>query len=489
MKVSILKIIQRVFRHPFSFHNRMSKRWYSEHLYRSIVCFIAMSISMVNLPLTHAMSDDILSEYETYLPNTAKDELERSEKKLLKAYLDSPNDAKLAKRLAINHILQTVKGNEYKLNKGEILQHTIMTQYFLHRAKSLGSVDRWVDKALGRTQKRLHKLVNVAGPNSTAEDHSAHDAFREAFHYKEQNRYMALAKLLDDFVADPNNVYTAFALTAINLWIGGEADYDDPTVVYNFVLGSYFSLRAIDLARQLEGAWLADPSQYTRFRMATILGGFTALHRRWLASLHGDQQALAAINDEHREWRLIHRSFHAFTVGIPFFEEESNFQEGLFAVIDGFAHCEEVPVRTCSNLPRFSFNRLSFVLTLVDFLIKAGDIEAAEQALLYRFDPSETDYWAAWDLGRDAWEHRENHLLEIFQLYQNDDPSDDPLHFQLKRRKWGTNTTTCQTCHQTQSKVWSKEEFNTIILPPEEVATVGLWPKVSTTWYGELSND
>jgi hypothetical protein len=448
-----------------------------------------VSIGTGQLSLIYATSDDTLPAYETYLPHATQADIERVERKLLTAYLDSPNDAKLAKRLAVNHLLQIVKKSEYKSEKGDILQHTIMAQYFLYRAKRLGSVDRWIDKALGRTQTRLDKLVTAVGPNSAAEDHRAHESFRQAFHFKEQNRYIALAKLLDDFVADPNNVYTAFALTALNLWIGGEADYDDPTVLYNFVLGSYFSLRAIDLARQLENAWLADPSQPTRFRMAAILGGFTALHRRWLASLHGDQQALAAIDDEHREWRLIHRSFHAFTVGIPFFEEEPNFQEGLFAVIDGFTHCEEVPVRTCSNLPRFSFNRLAFVLTLVDFLIKAGDIGAAEQTLRYRFDPSEADYWAAWDLGREAWEHRENHLLEISQLYQNDDPSDDPLHFQLKRRKWGTNTTTCQTCHQTQSKVWTQEAFNTVILPPQEVATVGLWPKVSTTWYAELSND
>jgi hypothetical protein len=318
------------------------------------------------------------------------------------------------------------------------------------------------------------------------ESQPAHELFRQAFHFDESLRFKATEALLDEYAREPNNVYTVFAITAHMLWTGGEAPIDDPTILYDFVIGSYFSLLTIDLARELEERWVQDPESATRFRMAANLGGFSALQRRWLAVLHGDEAALAAIDDEHREWRLIHRAFHAFTVGIPFFEEPKNFAEGLFAILDATPHCQEVPVRTCTNSPRFFFTQLSFVLTAIDFFIKAGEIETARMILGFRFDPDVRESWDHWDLGRAPWLHREQNLHAIAELYQNGDPSDDPLHFQLKRKQWGTNTTTCQNCHQTQSKTWTSEEFNTVQLPPEEVATVGVWPKFSTTWYSAL---
>ncbi|MEZ4270844.1 MAG: hypothetical protein R3C68_05250 [Myxococcota bacterium] len=447
----------------------------------SIGLFIASGMLMASPGAAWAHAETSLSDYETILPHATQAELPRYERQLLVAYLDAPTNIALAKWLAFVHLLQL----PHERSSGAELRRLVITQYFLHRATTLGADERWIRRGLRKTQRRLDKVMQSRTALSTDEDHPAHQFYREAFHYKEENRYRAEKKLLNDFVRQPNNVYTAFALTALNLWVGGEADYDDPNVLYHFVLGSFFSLHTMELAHRIEDAWTNGSSSTPRFRVASILGGFSALQRRWLAALHGNSTALALIDDEHRQWRLIHRAFHAFTVGIPFFEEPENFEEGLFAIVDGFAHCQDEPVRTCLNRPRFAYNNLAFVLTLVDFLVKAGDLPSAQQTLQYRFSPAEAENWAAWDLGREAWLHRENNLNEIAALYQNDDPTDDPLHFQMKRRKWGTNTTTCQICHQTQGLSWSDEEFNNVLLPPEGVATVGTWPEVSTTWYAE----
>ena len=128
---------------------------------------------------------------------------------------------------------------------------------------------------------------------------------------------------------------------------------------------------------------------------------------------------------------------------------------------------------------------MGYILILVDFNLKAGDLEGALQFLQYRYSPNEQQNWAAWDLGRDAWLHREANAAQIVALYQNNDPSDDPLHFQMKTRKWGGNTTTCQTCHQVQGNEWTQEEFDTIVPPAQSSAIVGQWPSFKTTWWSK----
>ena len=431
-----------------------------------------------------------LSDYETFLPHTTKPNISQPEKALLKAYLNHPKDTSLIKVLAIVHLKRSLVNQSRLGRQGEAFKHTLIAQYFLSRAIDLGAKEKWIQHWLDQTQIEIDKVLSRSLFITSEENHPAHSFFIEAFNYREGNRYLAAESLLEDFVIQPKNVYTAFTLTAANLWIGDEGDYDDPTVLYNFVLGSYFSVYTMKLAKELEVAWLNDPLGTPRFRMASILGGFSVLHRKWMAKMHGEKDAVDAIDNEHREWRLIHRSFHAFTVGLAFFEEKENFAEGFQAWQDALPHCAEVPVRTCSNQPRFSHNGLGFFLGYVDFLLKDGDINAAKQVLSLRFAPPNVfppaKAYTEWDLGRDAWEHREKNLNEISALYRNANPADDPLHFFMKKKKWGGNLPTCQTCHQAQSTVWTEEEKNRIILPPEEVATVGVWPEVSTSWYGSI---
>ncbi len=428
-----------------------------------------------------------LSEFETYLPNTSILYQPRYEKKLLIYYLNNPNKPSAAAWLAGYHLH---KLKRHSISGGEKVKHAVLAHYFLNRLKVMGVNWSWLNHQLNKNEERLAIYSQDESIPSDDEEHPAHQYYRNAFHFNEQNRHLALAGLLDDFASEPNNVYTAFTINAINLWIGGEADYDDPSALYNFILGSYFSTRTMDMAQRLEEAWMLDPTSAKRFRLSPILGGFSLLQRRWLALVHGDIAAVAAIDDEHRQWRLVNRAFHAFTVGLPFFEEPENFGEGFFAMVDGLEQCSEDPeLRTCLNRPRFSYNLLGFILEYIDFFIKQGDITNATALLQYRHAPHEAENWAAWDLGREAWLHREENLNEIAALYQNEDPSDDPLHFQMKAKKWGSNTTTCQTCHQVQGLEWTPEEFNTVLLPTENVATVGTWPVRTTSWWAEIVNN
>jgi hypothetical protein len=428
-----------------------------------------------------------LTFYEKKLPHVTQPPISWSERSQLAAYLDKPDSLARIKRLAKEHLSQSLL--DARVSKGKGLKHSILALYFLSRARDLGAQDPWIMHEIADTETAIDAILALGDAYHLEEDHPAHVFYRETFHLnKEYNRYIALDRLLEDFVQQPKNVYSAFVLTAVNLWIGGEADYDDPTTVYNFALGSFFSLHTMKIARALEEAWTRDPKSATRFRLAANLGGFSLLQRRWLAAAHHDDEALEAADDEHRAWMLVHPSFHSFTLGYSFFDNADLFQEGKEAMEAATWHCEAVPVRTCTNLPRFSFVQLGFNLGYIDFLLKNGDVDLAREWVQLRNTDAELDNWAAWSIGRDSWLHREQNLEAISALYRNDNPNDDPINFEMKRRRWGVNTTTCQECHQVQGKKWTAAQFNEIQLPPEEVASVRNWPEVLTTWYAGAKN-
>ncbi len=271
-------------------------------------------------------------------------------------------------------------------------------------------------------------------------------------------------------------------MNTVNFWIGGEAKFDDPTMLYNYVWSSFFSIRAYSLGEKRELAWKANP-RVTRFRLSPILGGLSVPARRWLAQLVNDHTAVTALDQEHREWRLLNRAFHAFTVGMVFFEDKNNFAEGLAAYTDAFAACDQIPeLRTCGDAPRYSFNNIAFSLGYVDFLTKTGDLATARQVLNYKYYPP--FQYGAWTLGKAAWEHREQNLDAISALYRNNDSTDDPSPVFLLKKKWGVSTMNCSICHQAQARVWTDAEKSNVSLPHESVATINKWPSVSTNWFG-----
>jgi len=428
-----------------------------------------------------------LSNYETQLPHTTQPVLPPLEQVLLTAYLDNPADAQLARFLALYHLNLSWLNNQSPGDDGQRLQHTIVALYFLSRARDLGATATWLTPTLASTTASLYGRINTSAAITLDENHPAHVYYRTTFHLnQEQNRYSALAQLLTDFAGEPRNVYTSFALEAVNLWMGGEADYADPTTLYDFVVGSYVSLHTIGMAQELEAAYDVDPTQ-PRFRLSAIQGGFSLLQRRWLATVHGDQTAIGLIDAEHLLWDHIQPAFHAFTYGLPYFDGETNFDQGLAAYAAGIPFCEEVPVRTCSDLPRFPFNLLGFTLGYADFLMKAGQLDAAEDYLSFRLQPSQTETYGQWTIGQPALTHRLNNLDAIYALYQDGDPSNDPINFEMKHRKWGSNTTTCQECHQTQGNPQTEADINAPQqFPPPQIASIVNWPPVTTAWYGAV---
>lgn len=394
---------------------------------------------------------------------------------MLVDYLNHPKKKQLTRSLGDYHVHRSLIE---RAPGGEAVRHSIFALYFLNRTRDLGVQSTSLNRTIAQLEAALAALFQSNAAITLDENRAAHVLYRRTFHFNEEwNRYNALSGLLQEFSTTPRNVYTSFAITALNLWVGGEANFDDPTTLYNFLLGSYFSLHTMNLSRELEEAW--DEDQITaRFRMSATLGGFSLLQRRWLAFVHDDQPAIQLIDDEHRAWYQIQPAFHSFPLGLPFFDEPENFGEGYAVYLSGIPSCSAIPVRTCSDLPRFRFNLLGFVLGIVDYALKAGELDTAQQFLQFRHDPSQADAWAAWSIGRESWLHREQNFDAIAALYANRKAKDDPVNFEMKRRKWGEDTTT-------QASGISWEVVNEPqILPPPETASVRNWPPVTTAWYG-----
>jgi hypothetical protein len=429
---------------------------------------------------------NVVSVHETVLPHATQFALSSNERMLIKAYLDSPNDVVLAKFIAILHLRDSVLGYGNRVSEGQAFRHSIIANYFLGRAIELSDRRSWAQSIQARNQKRMKKIMIKGGAASAEEDHPAHGKFLEAFNYKEDLRYVAADQLIEDYIGQPKNTYTAFLLNAVNMWNGGEAEYSDPSALYHFIEAAFFSRQTMLLAKEMEDDWRAHPESNARFRLSRLLGGFSVVERRWLAKLHGDKAAITKLDDEHRQWRLLHRSFHAFTLGLEFYDESENFAEGLAVYADGITHCRELPTaRPCGIAPRFSHNGLAYLLGYVDFLLKAGQVDQAKGILNIRLSPAPVAKdWPKFTYGQSEWVWREDNLQKIANAHKTGDASNIPVHYFKKSRQWGEGTQTCQSCHQAQGAVWSEEQKKTNPPTPETLLTVGTWPAFTTNWYG-----
>ncbi|QSA96531.1 hypothetical protein [Methylococcus sp. EFPC2] len=484
--------------HYFSFHNPL----YLELRvpFSEIVAFSKIPQTrhaLFDIPGDHDADDsnteaDPVADYKTSFPHKTQPNISRFEKAILTAYLEKPDDVVLAKFLALYHL------NKSLLRKtgGEAVRHTVIAQYFLNRALDLGGRSAWLRDALAKTDGKINSLISRESADedyaANLEDgHAAHQYFRTAFFDNhEENRYSAVEKLFSDFASHPKNLFTNVYLTTSGVWVGGEAIYEDPTVLYNFVIASYFSVRSRVLAEEAEVLWREDPEHNKRFRLATFVGGWTVPARRWLAKLHGDAAAIKSLDAEHNKWLAINPEFHSGPVGLLMFEEKENFAEGFAAYELGRKYCFDIVSNnlTCTNWPYASHNILAFILGEVDFYLKAGLVDEARNILTVRHIPIDIlgGDFQYWDLGREAWIHREDNLERIAELYANDDPSDDPTNFLLNEHKWGPSTINCQGCHQRQGKVWPEGEVERVLSIVDEFPPIGegKWPTVSTTWYG-----
>lgn len=401
---------------------------------------------------------------------------------MLRLYLQQPGVAAIAQYLAVYHLHQALGLSRQQA--GAALRHSILSQYFFRRLLQDGD-NAWaahglqlaiaVSTPLLRSKKAQHAMAGAV-----------HQAFIQTFNLQPELRADVSAQLLQAVVDDPDNVLTSTYLLALSIWRGGEAAVDDPLVLNHFILASHFGVRALQQAKSMEQAWQQDPVAASRFRLAPILGGLAIPARLWLAQLHQQQDVVNALHQEHREWLAHNAPFHSITLGLVLFNDQQLFSEGLAAWQSGVNGCMDIRAnRACGDGPYFSFNMASFWLSGVDFQLKAGRPEQAQQMLYGKYAP--IFHFEQWTLGQQAWQQRETELAERVALYQNDDPTDDPTNFLLQKRQWGPDTITCQACHQRQQRSWTAEEINTVTQPTEAVATIGRWPAIRTSWFGTLN--
>lgn len=268
-------------------------------------------------------------------------------------------------------------------------------------------------------------------------------------------------------------------------WVGAESAYNDPTIIYHMIISSYFSDLAMELGRLAQDLSLLDPENNPKFRLSFGLGGWTYPPRRWLAKFHGDEKAVAQIDLEHKVWLKVSRAFIGFTVGALLINEPENIEEGFAALWSATTHCGEInTMRTCADAPRLPFNFIGFAINMVDYALRVGNKEIARAFLNLKYVP--VFNYKDWDIGQPVIDHYETHFEEIFELYQNNSPEDDPAGITLKDHKWGPGTITCALCHRRESRTWPTERIRTIVLPDESVSIVEDWPEVETSWHGSI---
>ncbi|QIL90222.1 hypothetical protein GNX18_11000 [Microbulbifer sp. SH-1] len=429
---------------------------------------------------------DPISDYETILPNNSKWLVPPLEKAILAAYLDNPGDVNLSQLNAAFHLLRaSVFSQNGRVHGGPTvrkLQHTIYAQYFLHRSRQLGSDAPWIERSLAITETRLSQWLPVDNPLDHSYGSYSQNFFLDAFTKNEYERHEANHLLLKEVLDNPVNLKTNLYVAAVNLWISGESGYDDPTVLYGYLLSAYFGERTQFLAQIAEAAWSENPENNPLFRLANEVGFFTIPNRRWLTALHGDNEAKDSVYIELDQWFSRFPQLYGFPYAAAPFVDPERFSDGMSAYFSSIDACSNDFILPCGDTPKAPYNRLAYTLLGADYLLKAGDLNTAHGFLSFRWFLG--DSFDTWLLGQNSWLHREANAEEILARYQNYDPSDDPVNVFIKRQKWGVSTT-CQLCHQQQGKYIPSE---TVFIPSpvdEQRLFIGNWPEYTVSWFGE----
>lgn len=456
------------------------------------------AVSREGIPAFHNQTDPVAG-YETYVPNKTPRLIPFVEYALLKSYLDNNRNIGLIKSLAAYHLRQSLVGNGDisigRADGGDAVRHTILAQYFLNRALDMvhdDAIKKMADLAEKSVDKLIASRVNNDTPLTNAdENHLAHELYQDAFfNNHEEKRYDAAKALFNDFFMHPKNMLTNTYLATVHVWNGGEGAYSDPAILYDFILAGYFSVRTRYLAEQVEALSEQNPNVIKRFRLAGNIGSWTVAPRRWLAEFHGDQVAVDKLDLEHRLWLDLNPQFTSIPIGLLLFNgSPEKVAEGFGAWNLANTTCQQFPLNiSCIHWARATYNYLPYFLGEVDYLLRLGQVDQARTLLSYRNIPVDefSGFFSMWDLGRDAWMHREQNLEHIVELYQNNDPSDDPANALLKRHKWGPSAITCQLCHQSQGKIWPEENVEQTLSKADVFPAIGRgkWPAVMTSWYG-----
>lgn len=394
------------------------------------------------------------------------------------AYLEQSQQTPIIMLNALFHLQQSLLAT--RGNPAEQLEHSILALYFLERAIQLGETSPWLQHSRQQLARLLNQRLHYQQLH-VSETSSAHRFFHDAFNRNPQNAALATRRLTENYLADPANVMTLTLMSAAQLWLGGEAAADDPATHQHFVLAAFYSSRAILLAEELEKAAIAAPAQVKPMRLASILGSWSYLPRRWLSHLHQQPTGSDALEAEQQQWFGINPGFHSVVMASSYFAEPANFMRGFAYLMQGMQECNQnMNLRSCNDNPRFSFNRLVFVQNVIDYAIKAGDFNTASMLLNARYWPD--FHFDEWTSGHQQWALRETNMAELHHSWNTPQRSDDADYAINRQRRWGLDTMTCQTCHQQQQRQWTDEQQQA--QPQPSVAILPYWPAISTGWFG-----
>lgn len=197
---------------------------------------------------------DPIGDYTVQLPHASKLQITLLERGLLKAYLDNPRDVILTEILAVYNLQKLYEENKAAEKKkavsGQSIKYSVLSLYFLNRVKDLGFKHYWVTQQIQKVETALNKTLDGRGRADANEKLESVLYYRDAFTNNEQNRYIALDKLLDSMVKYPENAFVNFYYMAGNTWNFGEEAYDEPGIK-NIILASYFATRSFICLKKL----------------------------------------------------------------------------------------------------------------------------------------------------------------------------------------------------------------------------------------------
>ncbi|MCG9761459.1 MULTISPECIES: carbohydrate-binding protein [Pseudoalteromonas] len=397
------------------------------------------------------------------------------------AYLENPQSETTTALAAVRYLSSSLMANNTLT--AESLEHSIVALYYLERLNTISKKHAWAKQVRITLGREVNKVLEYEAL-TVNEQLESHAQFHHAFNVQPEHGVAAGLALVDSLIADPGNVMTLTLVTGSRLWLGGEVSYSDPNTLYYFILTSFYSTRAILLSHELEKQAKQSASTKKTMRLSSILGGWTTLPRRWLAEIHHDPLSQSLIEQEHHQWFSINPGFHSITLASSYFNEDPRFFWGYGYLMQGLGICNQnLLFRSCADDPRFSFNRLVFLTTIIDYSIKAGDFDTAQMLLGARYWPE--FHWNDWSQGHAPWQLREQNMQLLHEQWNNADASDDLPLITTMKRQWGDNTMTCQTCHQEQNRSWTAEEKERARTPSPSVEYLQFWPEISTSWTGD----
>jgi hypothetical protein len=249
------------------------------------------------------------------------------------------------------------------------------------------------------------EAVLPAAPTAGVDDAALRSRFYDALNRDPSLRTAALAAL-DARVAEGAPGHMELLAGLGHLWVAAEASDERRDSL----------VRAVELLARAERA-LPDDDRIVSWLAAAEWG---------LASLDGRGEDRIAARDRLAVAALRDPCFHAIALGLTSFDEPRDsdpFRAALAAMRAAF-DCRDGSDPSATDHPRWPNNVRGFLVALADFELKAGDLAAAETALVIAESRAGFDTWRF----RHLVDERLGSLRDRRDLYADADPSNDPRY-------------------------------------------------------------